>query len=142
MEAEHIESRILSILEEDCQSSIEEIADRVEVSKPTVRKYVRKLEENGVIVGYSAEVDPKKVSHQSLAMVGIDVESERYVKVTSKLRELDSLKALYTSTGDHMLMAELRAKDSGELNRIISDRILSIDGVTTACPAILQERLK
>lgn len=142
MEAEFIEDRILSILEADCRMSLEEIADEVGVSKPTARKYISKLESDGVIVDYSAEVDPKKLNHQSLALVGIDVESVRYVEATAALQELDSLRALYTATGDHTLMAELRAGDSDELNRIISNQILDIDGVTTACPAILQERLK
>jgi hypothetical protein len=41
-----------------------------------------------------------------------------------------------------MLMAELEATGSTELNEIVSDQILSIQGVTTACPAVLQERLK
>jgi AsnC family. len=75
-------------------------------------------------------------------MVGIDVESDQYVEATSKLTDLDSLTALYTATGDHMLMAELEATGSTELNEIVSNQILSIQGVTTACPAVLQERLK
>lgn len=142
MAAKGIEDRILSILEADCQTSLEEISDEIGISKPTARKYINNLENDGVIVGYSAEVDPKKLNHQSLALVGIDVASERYVEATAELQSLDSLTSLYTSTGDHTLMAELRAGDSDELNRIISDQILAIDGVVTACPAILQERLK
>ena len=52
MSVESTERRILSVLEEDAQASYAEIADRAEVSKPTVRKYIKKLEEEGVIVGY------------------------------------------------------------------------------------------
>ncbi|OYR83197.1 AsnC family transcriptional regulator, partial [Halorubrum ezzemoulense] len=73
------EERILSVLEEDAQASCGEIAERADVSKPTVRKYIDRLEERGVIVGYSAEVDPKKLSSQSIAMVGMDIDSGRYV---------------------------------------------------------------
>ncbi|PSQ59229.1 AsnC family transcriptional regulator, partial [Halobacteriales archaeon SW_7_71_33] len=79
MSTESTEERILSVLEEDAQASYAEVADRAGVSKPTVRKYVRRLEEEGVIVGYSADVDPKKLPGESIALVGIDVESERYV---------------------------------------------------------------
>ena len=59
MSVESTERRILSVLEEDAQASYAEIADRADVSKPTVRKYIKKLEEEGVIVGYSADIDPK-----------------------------------------------------------------------------------
>lgn len=136
------EDRILSVLEEDAQASYAEIADRAGVSKPTVRKYVNKLEEDGVIVGYSADIDPKKLSGTTIALVGIEVESERYVEATRALRDLESVEALYTSSGDHMLMAEVRATDGDALATVISDDIQGIEGVTAAHPSVLQERLK
>jgi Lrp/AsnC family transcriptional regulator for asnA, asnC and gidA len=140
--AESTEQRILEVLEEDAQASYAEIADRADVSKPTVRKYIDRLESEGVIVGYSADVDPKKLSNQTIALVGIDVESERYVEATQALKDLDALESLYTSSGDHMLMAELRATDGDELGEVISDEVLTIEGVTAAHPSFLQERLK
>ncbi|MCU4716575.1 HTH-type transcriptional regulator LrpA1 [Halapricum hydrolyticum] len=142
MSAESTADRILAVLEEDAQASYAEIAERADVSKPTVRKYIDKLEEEGVIVGYSADVDPKKLSSQSIAMVGIDVESERYVEATRELRDVGEVEALYTSSGDHMLMAEVRGRDGDELGDIIEESILSIEGVTAAHPSFLQERLK
>ncbi|MEZ3164670.1 HTH-type transcriptional regulator LrpA1 [Halorubrum sp. RMP-47] len=136
------EERILSVLEEDAQASCGEIAERADVSKPTVRKYIDRLEERGVIVGYSAEVDPKKLSSQSIAMVGMDVDSGQYVEATRELKSLDEVQALYTSSGDHMLMAEVRAGDGDELGDVISEQLLGVDGVTAAHPSFLQERLK
>jgi Lrp/AsnC family transcriptional regulator for asnA, asnC and gidA len=142
METTSTEGRILAVLEQDAQASYAEIADRADVSKPTVRKYIQKLESDGVIVGYSADVDPKKLSGQSIAFVGIDVASERYVEATRALKELDPVESLYSSSGDHMLMAEVRAADGDALGDVIAEEILSIDGVTAAHPSFLQERLK
>jgi Lrp/AsnC family transcriptional regulator for asnA, asnC and gidA len=136
------EQRILDVLEQDAQASYAEIAERADVSKPTVRKYIDRLESDGVIVGYSADVDPKKLPNQSIALVGIEVESERYVEASQALQELDDVESLYTSSGDHMLMAEVRAEGSDELGEIISDAILEVEGVTAAHPSVLQERLK
>ncbi|SNR23101.1 HTH-type transcriptional regulator LrpA1 [Halorubrum vacuolatum] len=136
------EERILSVLEEDAQASCGEIAERADVSKPTVRKYVSKLEEEGVIVGYSADIDPKKLSSQTIAMVGMDVDSGRYVEATRAIKALPEVETLYTSSGDHMLMAEVRAADGDELGDVISEKLLAIDGVTAAHPSFLQERLK
>ena len=142
MSVEATEQRILSVLEEDAQASYAEIAERADVSKPTVRKYIDKLESEGVIVGYSADIDPKKLSGQSIAIVGIDVESERYVEVTPKLKDIEAIEKLYTSSGDHTLMAEIRAEDGDELGRIINEDIMGIEGVSAAHPSFLQERLK
>ena len=142
MSAGSTEDRILSVLEDDAQASYAEIAERVGVSKPTVRKYIDKLETDGVIVGYTADVDPKKLSSKSIALVGIDVASERYVEATRALKDLESVEKLYTSSGDHMLMAEVRAADGDGVGRVISEDILTIDGVEAAHPSFLQERLK
>ncbi|MFC6836101.1 HTH-type transcriptional regulator LrpA1 [Halomarina ordinaria] len=142
MSVDTTENRILSVLEEDAQASYAEIAERAGVSKPTVRKYINKLENDGVIVGYSADVDPKKLSSTSIALVGIDVKSERYVEATRALKDLPEVEALYSSSGDHMIMAEVRATDGNAVGEVISERILSIDGVTAAHPSFLQERLK
>lgn len=142
MGTESTEEQILSVLEENAQASYAEIADRADVSKPTVRKYIEKLEEEGVIVGYSADIDPKKLSSKSIALVGLDVESEKYVQATRKLKDIDEIEALYTSSGDHMLMAEIHATDGDELGDIINEDILEIDGVPAAHPSFLQERLK
>ena len=136
------EDRILSVLEDDAQASYAEIAERADVSKPTVRKYIQQLEEEGVIVGYSAEIDPKKLSSQSIAMVGVDVASDLYVEATRTLKSLDSIEALYSCSGDHMLMAEVRAQDGDSLGDVISEQILPVAGVTAAHPSFLQERLK
>jgi Lrp/AsnC family transcriptional regulator for asnA, asnC and gidA len=142
MSSDATERRILSALEEDAQASYAEIAERAGVSKPTVRKYINRLEDEGVIVGYSADVDPKKLSGTSIALVGIDVASERYVEATRELADLDAVEALFSSSGDHMLMAEVRAADGTAVGSVISDRILTIEGVTAAHPSFLQERLK
>lgn len=136
------EERILSVLENDAKASYAEIAEQAGVSKPTVRKYIRKLEDEGVILGYSADVDPKKLSGQSIALVGIDVESERYVEVTQSLKGLAAIESLYTSSGDHTLMAEVRAPDGDTLGEIINNEITALDGVSAAHPSFLQERLK
>ena len=142
MTGETTEGRILAVLQDDAQASYAEIAERAGVSKPTVRKYVDRLEREGVIVGYSADVDPKKLSGQSIALVGVDVESERFVDASRALAGIDAVEALYTSSGDHMLMAEVRATDGNALGDVISEEILAIDGVTAAHPSVLQERLK
>ncbi|SDE71185.1 HTH-type transcriptional regulator LrpA1 [Halorientalis regularis] len=142
MAAESTEERILSVLEEDAQASYAEIAERADVSKPTVRKYIQQLEDEGVIVGYSADVDPKKLASKSIALVGIDVESERYVEVTRELKEIDAIDSLYTSSGDHTLMAEVHASDGDALGDVINEEIVARDGVAAAHPSFLQERLK
>ncbi len=142
MNADSTADRILAVLEENAKASYGEIAEQVGVSKPTVRKYVSQLEDDGVIVGYSVDVDPKKLAGTSIALVGVEVKSECYVDAIEELKALDAVRTLYTSSGDHMLLAEMRAEDGDTLAGIIQDAVEEITGVVEAHPTFLQERLK
>ena len=142
MSGESTKQRVLSALESDAQASYGDIAEAAGVSKPTVRKYINELEEEGVIVGYSADVDPKKLSRTSIALVGIDAESEEFVAVTDALSELEAIETLYSSSGDHMLLAEVRGRDGREVSEVIREEMLTIDGISAAHPCFLLERLK
>lgn len=136
------EADILEVLEEDAKASYGEIADAVGVSKPTVRKYIRELEEEGTILGYSAEVDPKKLGGRTVSLVGIDAESDRFLGVVEALKEVKPIRKLYISSGDHDLMAEVVTDDNSSLREIISEEITSIDGVEASHPTVLQERVR
>ncbi|MFW5928937.1 MAG: Lrp/AsnC family transcriptional regulator [Halobacteriota archaeon] len=142
MTREATESEIIEVLEEDAKASHGEIADSVGVSKPTVRKYIRELEEDGAIVGYTAEVDPKKVSDRTVALVGVDAESDFFLQVVDALRDVDDIRKLYISSGDHDLMAEVVADDNSRLREIIAEDISSVEGVSASHPTVLQERVK
>ncbi|MDY7082633.1 MAG: Lrp/AsnC family transcriptional regulator [Halobacteria archaeon] len=135
------EERILKVLEDNAKASYGEIANVVGVSKPTVRKYIEKLEEEGTILGYSAEVDPKKLGGRTVSLVGIDSESDQFLNVVSEIKELDEVKKLYISSGDHDLMAEVAADDNSSLHEVISN-ITDIEGVEASHPSVLQERVK
>jgi transcriptional regulator, AsnC family len=142
MESATTADRVLAALEQDAQASVADIAAAAEVSKPTARKYIAQLEAEGVIVGYSADLDPKKLLSATIALVGVDVESDQYVAVSRQLRSIPEIRSLYSSSGDHMLMAEVRAADGDAVGDVISEAILNIDGVTAAHPTFLRERLK
>ena len=136
------EERILEVLEEDAKASYGEIADSVGVSKPTVRKYIRELEEEGTILGYSAEVDPKKIGGRTVSLVGIDAGSDRFLSVVESLKDVEPVRKLYISSGDHDLLAEVVSEDNSSLRETLAEEVDSVDGVEASHPTVLQERVK
>lgn len=133
---------ILGVLEEDAKASYGEIAEEVGVSKPTVRKYIRELEEEGTILGYSAEVNPKKLNDRTVSLVGIDAESDMFLSVVEALKDVEEVRKLYISSGDHDLMAEVIAEDNRSLRETVDKYITSVEGVNASHPTVLQERVK
>ncbi|MBS7625380.1 MAG: Lrp/AsnC family transcriptional regulator [Candidatus Bathyarchaeia archaeon] len=140
--ADNTDLAILRLLQEDASISFTEIARRLKMSESTVRKRVEKLVQEGVIKKFTIIIEPSKIGLNAIAIVGIDVEPPKLLEASQKLCELPEVKYVATSTGDHMIMIEIWARDTKELAKIISEKIGVIDGVKKVCPAIILEKLK
>ncbi|MFW5932649.1 MAG: Lrp/AsnC ligand binding domain-containing protein [Candidatus Hadarchaeota archaeon] len=133
---------IVKMLREDSRRPFTEIAEELDVTEATIRKRVRALEDRGVIKGYTVEVDPKKLGYETVTLLGLDVEPENLLDAAEEIAEMDEVKSVSTCTGDHMIMAEVWARDNSHLGEIMSEEIGTIEGVKNLCPAIILERVK
>lgn len=133
---------IIRILQADARTPFLEIAKRLRMSEAAVRKRVKRLEQDGVIERFVAIVNPSKLGYNAVALVGIDAAPDKYLGVVERLAALDEVKSVVTSTGDHMIVAEVWARDNRELTEIVTQKIGKLDGVTRVCPAIILERIK
>ena len=57
--------RIIEILQKDARTTYTEIAKRLRVSESTIRKRVKQLEDDGIIKGYTINVDPTKLGYKN-----------------------------------------------------------------------------
>lgn len=131
---------ILNELETNARVSFTGLAKVLNISEAAVRKRVKKLEENEVILGYKASVNYKKLGYKNKVIMGVDCESKKYFDVLSELKNFKDVKNLSTSSGDHMIMFDVWVKDMDHLKDML-DLINKIDGVTQSCPSILQESM-
>ncbi|MGO4109863.1 Lrp/AsnC family transcriptional regulator [Paenibacillus sp. YAF4_2] len=66
---DHIDYKILSILHDNARITISEMSRIIAMSQPAVTERLRKLEEQGVITGYRAEISPSKLGKYTTAFV-------------------------------------------------------------------------
>ncbi|MCD6371962.1 MAG: Lrp/AsnC family transcriptional regulator [Thermococcus sp.] len=133
---------IIEMLTKDARTPFTEIAKVLGISETAVRKRVKALEEAGVIKQYTVVIDPSKLGYNLVSLTGVDTMPEKIFEVAAKLKEFDFVRSVYLTSGDHMIMAEIWAKDGEDLSDIISNKIGKIEGVTKVCPAIILEKLK
>ena len=105
---DNVDHRILEILQNTGRDSASHIANEIGMSVPAVSERIHKLEQNGIISGYEAIVDPKKVGLDVAALITLVSESShhfeevvkmgikniylsKYAKVTNKISEKCSL---------------------------------------------------
>ncbi|MEM2104597.1 MAG: Lrp/AsnC family transcriptional regulator [Candidatus Bathyarchaeia archaeon] len=141
-EIDKLDHEILKLLQEDGRLTFVEIAKKLKLSESTIRKRVQALREKGIIKRFTVEIEPAKIGLNTVAIVGIDVDPSKLLEAAQKLCEFKEIRSVATSTGDHMIMTEIWAKDGRELTRLISEKIEPIEGVKKICPAIILEKLK
>lgn len=135
------DNTILKTLEENARTSYMELARNLGISEGAVRKRIKKLEKEYVILGYKASINYKKLGYSNKIIMGVDTKPDAYLKVINQLKELPYIKDLATSSGDHMIMFNVWIKNIEELNKILED-LNSIEGVTRSCPSIIHEKLE
>ena len=139
---DEIDTRILEMLEEDSRRPFTEIAEKIRVSESTVRKRVAALQKRGVIKKFTIRLDHTKLGLNTVAILGVNVDSAKMLEIAHKLCDFKEIKCVATSSGDHMIMLEVWTKSGQDLNRLISERIRRIEGVREICPALILEKLK
>jgi len=133
--------KILKILAKNARIPYSEIAKLIELSDVAVIKRVKRLEQSGIIKGYTLIIDPKKLGFNSISITGIDVEPEHLFDVINRLRSMDNVKYIALTTGDHSIIITVWARN-GEEMAMIHDRISKIPGVKRVCPAIILDVFK
>lgn len=139
---DQLDMKILDFLQNDGSVSFTEIARKLKLNESTVRKRVTSLREEGVIRKFTAVVEPSKIGLNTVSIVGVDVEPSKLLAIAQKLCEIREARYVAISTGDHMIMIEIWARDGKELSKVISEKIGTVEGVTKICPSIILEKLK
>ncbi|ADC66618.1 transcriptional regulator, AsnC family [Ferroglobus placidus DSM 10642] len=134
--------KIVEILVKNGRATLTEIAKELGISEAAVRKRLKNLEERGIIKGYTAIIDYEKAGYGVISLTGVDTEPDKFLDVAKKLKDYDFVKSLYITSGDHMIMAEIVAKNGDELTKILSEIVGKIEGVKRVCPAIVLDKIK
>jgi len=132
--------KIIEILMRNARTPKVRIAEELGVTETAVRKRIAKLEKERIILSYKAVVNYKSAGLIS-SLTGVDVDAEKLWLVVNKLKEMDEVKSMWLTTGDHMIMLEIVVKSVDALSEV-HERIACMEGVKRVCPAVILEVLK
>jgi|TARA_B100002051_G_C16739135_1_gene643150 Lrp/AsnC family leucine-responsive transcriptional regulator len=112
-----VDHKILEILQNTGRDSASHIATEIGMSVPAVSERIHKLEESGIISGYEAIVDPKKVGLDVAAIITLVSESSRnFDEIVKLANETQEVVQCFTTTGagSHLLIVNTENSESLE----------------------------
>jgi DNA-binding Lrp family transcriptional regulator len=124
------DQQLLSLLRKDARTSVATLATRLGVSRGTVTNRVTKLEDAGIIVGYTVRLRPDSQPDDIRAWMSIAVEGNETRAVIASLLGEPGVATLHDTNGRWDLLAELRAANLAELSQVL-ERIRLIRGISS-----------
>ena len=127
---DEIDHRLIALLRKDARLSAATLAAKLGVSRGTVTNRLRRLEDEGVIVGYTVRLRPDAEPQEIKAWMGVRVEGNQTREVIAHLLGEPGVAALHDTNGRWDLLAELRAQSLAELS-VVLERVRLIKGIAT-----------
>ena len=122
---------IVTALQRDGRCTQQEIAQRAGLSQPAVAERIRKLEERGVIVGYVARVDPRKLGQVVTAFVGVGLSHPKHFEAFDKrVGELPEVLEAHRVAGRESYLLKIRTASTATLDHLLVRVLRTIPGVT------------
>ncbi|MFC5303421.1 Lrp/AsnC family transcriptional regulator [Azospira restricta] len=126
-----LDQQLISLLRTNARTSVATLAHRLKVSRGTVTNRITRLEDEGVIVGYTVRLRPDSQPNEICAWMSIVVEGNETRAVIASLLGEPGVAALHDTNGRWDLLAELRAENLNELSSVL-ERIRLIRGIHTS----------
>ncbi|MDI7268672.1 MAG: Lrp/AsnC family transcriptional regulator [Myxococcota bacterium] len=125
---------LLRLLGDDALTRPETLAGALETTPDDVRERIRKLEEEGVILGYRAVVDDERSGEERVrAVIEVKMTPEReggFDRVARRIAEFDEVRAVYLMSGRYDLLLFVEGRSLREVAFFVAERLATIDGVT------------
>jgi Lrp/AsnC family leucine-responsive transcriptional regulator len=134
MKLDRYDQQILDILQLDGRINNQDLADRIGLSPSPCLRRVRALEDSGLIVGYRALLDAKKLGLTLIALIQISMDKhtpERFANFEANIGLLPEVLECLLITGqnaDYQLKVAVR--DMDHYQALLLDKLASITGVT------------
>jgi len=123
------DQQLIALLRQDARLAVATLAARLGVSRGTVTNRIRKLEDTGVIVGYSVRLRPDVQRNEIKAWMSIAVEGNQTRSVIASLMGEPGVATLHDTNGRWDLLAELRAENLQDLAKVL-ERIRLLKGIS------------
>ncbi|MGE8687370.1 MAG: Lrp/AsnC family transcriptional regulator [Achromobacter sp.] len=123
-----LDQNLLGLLRADARTSVATLAKKLDVSRGTIDNRIQKLEERGIILGYTVRLRPEVETEDIVAWMSIAVEGHETRKIVNLLMGEPSVAGLHDTNGRWDLLAELRVPTIDQLSEVL-DRLRTLKGI-------------
>jgi Lrp/AsnC family leucine-responsive transcriptional regulator len=144
-ELDKIDRKILAILQNDARISITDLAEQVGLSVTPCGERVKRLEKEGVILGYHTRLDPHMLELSLLVFVEIKLSIKSgaiFEKFKREIVKLPSVLECHLVSGDYDYLVKARIPQMADYRKLLGDILLTLPGAQESRSYIVMEEVK
>jgi DNA-binding Lrp family transcriptional regulator len=138
--------QILQMLEKDCRITPEQLAQKCGRDVEDIKATIRKLENDGVILGYKALIDWDKTDREYVsAVIELKITPQRdrgFDKIAEKLINYPEVQSVHLMSGGFDLMLIIEGKTMKEVAFFVSFKLAPIEGVVSTATHFVLKKYK
>lgn len=137
--------QILNILQKDGRIAISELASRVNLSTTPCSERVKRLEREGIIMGYHARVNPQMIDRNLLVFLEIKLSAKSgdvFDQVARDLIEIPEVLECHLISGEFDYLVKARLKEMSAYRRLLGDLLKKLPSSASSHSYIVMEEVK
>lgn len=116
-----IDEKIIALLQENARISIKDIASQVFLSSPAVTARIDRLEKNGIINGYHAQINAQALGYRIKAFINLDLEPVQKEEFYPFIEAIPNVIECNCVTGEYAMLLEVEFVNTNELDSFIDE---------------------
>ncbi|NOY36873.1 MAG: AsnC family transcriptional regulator [Chlorobi bacterium] len=130
LQIDHLDGKILQILQQDARTPYLEIARQCKVSGAAIHQRMKSLQRRGFIRGAVILLDPHKLGYQTCAYIGIYLEEAKlFGAVVEQLKQIPEITQCHYTTGMYSIFIKVYTRDNDHLKTVLAEKLQSIPGI-------------
>ena len=116
-----IDRKILKLLQANARTSLKTIAENTFLSSPAVSARIEKMEKDGIISGYHAQIDPMKLGYHIIAFINLNVIPEDKPKFYAYAESIPNVLECNCVTGEYSMLIKVAFESTMQLDAFIGE---------------------
>lgn len=145
VDLDRFDRRILDVLSGDGRISITDLAQRIGLSKSPTQARVRRLEAEGVITGYRAEVDPIRLGRDHVAFVEVKLSDTREAALKAfnqQVARIPEVEECHMLAAHFDYLLKVRTHDMRDFRRVLGEAISALPHVAQSSTHVVMQAIK
>ena len=132
----NLDSQIIALLKRNARMSVTQMSQELAVSRVTIDTHIKKMEQSGVITGYTVKLGTEEFRHKVSGWILISVTANEEERAIEQLVNMPEITRLHTTNGKWDLAAEIQVLSLENFDSTIS-RLRQVKGIMDTDTSLL-----